>query len=195
LKIYIDDELRFQVMPNRAVELNPGTYRFRFVAEGKPEVEQEIVLGEAEKFRTVTIRFSDPAKLPESGPSVQQQAGLSTTTLPPRMTEERPIPLASYIFAGVAIVGGVNFAAWGLSSKSLVSNMEDNCAPDCQQTYIDRARTRALVADVSLGIGVASLATATVIYFLRPAKSVPVEVDVGILPRGGVAASVQLKAF
>jgi hypothetical protein len=198
VKIYVDDELRFQVVPNRAVDFNPGTYRFRFVTDGKPPIEHEIVLGEAEKFRNVTIKFaSDQDQKPSVAPVSQDaaKAGTSLPPTPPATVVSRPTPLASYIFAGLGVAATINFAVWGLSTKSLKSDMENKCAPDCEQSAIDRLRLRAAIADASLGVGVVSFATATIVYLLRPTISTPVEVNVGVLPQGGLAGSIRWNGF
>ncbi len=198
IKIYVDDELRFQSLPNRAVDFNPGTYRLRFVADGKAPVEQEVVLGEAEKFKNVTVRFASPQKPADAtSTSAPKETTKSLSPLPPPPATEqsRPVPLASYIFAGLGVAAAINFTAWGLSSKSLKSELETKCAPDCEQEYIDRVRFRAMIADISLGVGVASLATASILYFLRPTTTVPVEVNVGMLPRGGVMGTIRVKNF
>ena len=196
VRIYVDGELRFQVVPNRSVDFNPGSYRFRFEADGKAPVELDAVLGEAEKFKAITVRFDSEPKPGAAPPSPTSLANKSPAPLSPTPTvESRPVPLASYIFAGLGVAATINFAAWGLSSKSLVSELEDKCAPNCEQEYLDRVRLRSTIADISLGVGVASFATATLFYFLRPTVSVPVEMDVGVLPRGGVAAAIRVKAF
>lgn len=197
IRIFVENELRFQVVPNRAVEFNPGTYRFRFESDGKPPIEQEVVLGEAEKFKAVTIKFASESKTADAAAaqSVTTAKPLTPTLSAPAKSESRPVPLATYLFAGLGVVATANFVGWGLSSKSLVSDMQDRCAPDCEQVYIDRARTRALVADISLGVGVASFATATLFYFLRPTVTRPVEMDVGALPHGGFIGSVRVTAF
>jgi hypothetical protein len=198
VKIYVDNELRFQSMPSRAVEFNPGTYRLRFVMDGKDPVEQEVVLGEAEKFKSVTVKFPMPPKPGEETPTPVVTEGakpLAPLPNPPATEQRRSIPLGSYIFAGLGVAAAINFTSWGLSSRALKSELENKCAPNCEQEYIDRVRFRAMVADISLGVGVASLATATVLYFLQPTTSVPVEVNVGMLPRGGVVGTVRVNNF
>ncbi len=196
VKIYVNDELRFQVVPNRAVEFNPGTYRIRFETEGKPAIEKEVVVGEAEKLKNVTVKFAAeqiPSKTEPAAPHEDPKP--VTPPSRPATVESRPIPLGSYIFAGLGAAAMINFAAWGFSSKTLVSDLQGRCSPECDPDQVDRARLRATIADISLGVGVASFATATVLYLLRPGMSTPVEVNVSMLPRGGIAGSVRLMAF
>jgi len=195
VKIYVDDELRYQIVPNRAVEFNPGTYRLRFETEGKLPVEHELVLGEAEKFKSVAISFANTPQPAAVASTVTPEPTKSVVPPPAPQARNRPIPLATYIFAGIGVAATANFAVWGLSSKALTSDLRNTCAPNCEQDNVDRAKTRALIADISLGVGVASLATATIWYLLRPSTSAPVEVNVGFLPKGGIATALSIKTF
>lgn len=198
VKIFVNDALMFNVLPARAVQFNPGKYQLRFVVDGKPAVEHEIILDVGDQDKEVSIDFDrpPPAK-PASTPAPVAATPPSSALLAPApaLEESRPVPLATYLFAGLGVAATINFAAWGISSKSLTSDLEKRCSPNCPQDEVDSARLRAVIADISLGVGVASIATATVFYFLRPTTLSPVNVDVGMLPRGGWAATVRVSAF
>lgn len=192
VKIYADGQLLFESVPNRAVEMNPGTYRLRFELEGRPPVEQEVSLGEGEKFKNVSIRFESTQK-PEAGaagPGTPGAAKLPATP-EPTMEQSRPVPLATYILAGVGAAAAINFGVWAAWSESLRKELKSECAPGCEQEFIDRVRTRGYVADISLGVSVASFAAASVFYFTRPVVTLPVKVDIGALPNGGFAGIVR----
>ena len=201
VKVYIDGNLRFESIPNRAIELNPGTYRFRFEVEGRQPVELEVTVEEAEKFKNVTVKYSAPEKNPNglSGGSSNSssRSPISVSFAPSSKGPERPVPTATYIFAGLGAAAAINFAFWGISAQSLKGELEDKCAPNCEQVYIDRIRTRALVADISLGISVASFATAAITYFARPqAQSTqPLDVGFGVLPGGGLVGQLRVSNF
>lgn len=66
-----------------------------------------------------------------------------------------------------AVVGGVGVVAIGaggyffFDGKSDVSHLRDSCAPGCQESDVDRARTKIRVADVLLGTGIIALGVAT----------------------------------
>jgi hypothetical protein len=197
IKVFVDGELRFQSLPNRATEFNPGTYRFSFSMPGKDTVEQEVVLGEAEKFKNIAVKFPSAQKPSEAVASTKPNEAITPgpTSKVSSIPANRPVPVASYVFAGLGVAAAASFAAWGFSSKSLRSNLENQCAPDCGQTEIDKIRTRALIADISLAASAASFGTAAILYFARPSVSTPVEVDVGVLPRGGMLGTLRIKAF
>lgn len=194
IKIYVDSQLLFDALPGRAVEMNPGTYRFRFVLDTDETVEQEVVLAEGEKFKNVAVRF-ESAKQATAG-SLPSSGSTSTplVTNEPVSTQTRPVPLATYIFAGVGAAAAVNFGIWAIWSESLRSELKRDCAPTCEQEYVDRVRTRGYVADISLGVSVASFAGATILYFARPTVTLPVKMNIGMLPNGGFAGTV-LKEF
>jgi hypothetical protein len=202
LKIFIDDELLSSSMHNRAVELNPGTHRLKFVLEGKPTLEREVSAGEGEKYKPIIVKFESGNQLggPQAGQTGTQQTAVGNTTnsgapiLAPAQ-QSRPVPTATYVFAGIGVAAAANFAVWGLLHRSLYNELERECAPDCEQSYVDKVRTRGLVADISLGVSVASFATAGVLYLIRPTVTIPDQVRVGPLPHGGFIGMVRLGEF
>lgn len=198
IKVFVDGDLISPTLPSRAIDVNPGSHHFRFVMEGKPPLEKNVVLTEGEKYRAIAIKFDSEAAPGQpnaaSDKATPTQPAASAATKPsPQLT--RPVPVASYVFAGVGAAAAINFAIWGALSKSLLNELERECAPTCEQSYVDRVHTRALIADVSLGVSVVSLATASVFYFLRPTVEMPAEVNVGILPHGGFIGTIGIKEF
>lgn len=193
VKIYVDNQLMFDALPGRAVEMNPGTYQFRFVRDTGEAVEQEVVLAEGEKFKNIAAHFQSANKPAEVVPPPGSTPAPPLTN-EPVSTQTRPVPLATYIFAGVGAAAAINFGIWAIWSESLRSELKRDCAPTCEQEYVDRVRTRGYVADISLGVSVASFAGATILYFTRPTVTLPVKMNLGVLPNGGFAGTV-LKEF
>ena len=193
VKVYIDNDLRFESIPNRAIELDPGTYHFRFEVEGRQPVDLQVTVAEAEKFKNVTVNYSPPAKS-SNGIAISKDDSarnpISVKFVSPSKTTTRPVPAVTYLFAGLGGAAAVNFGIWALSTQSLKHDLEQKCSPNCDQKYIDRVRTRALVADISLGVSVASFATAAITYFARPEAKPLLDVAVGPLPNGGFIGQV-----
>ena len=197
IKVYIDGTLRFESIPNRAIELDPGTYRFRFEVPDRQPVELQVTVVEAEKFKNVTVKYSPPGKETDGlsvGRDDATHKPVSIRLVAPQKAE-RPVPTATYIFAGLGAAAAVNFAVWGIWTQSLKSTLEDKCAPDCHQEYITRIKTRALIADISLGVSVAALSTAAITYFARSEVKPPVDVALGPLPNGGFFGQLKFAAF
>ncbi|HEY5957854.1 MAG TPA: hypothetical protein VIV60_14930, partial [Polyangiaceae bacterium] len=115
--------------------------------------------------------------------------------LPPPQEQARPVPTATYVFAGVGVAAAANFTVWALLHRSLYNELDRECKPDCDQSDVDKVRTRGIIADVSLGVSVASFATAGVLYLLRPTITLPAEVRVGTLPHGGFIGMLRINEF
>lgn len=199
VKIYLDDELLSPSMPTRAVDVNPGPHRFRFVADGKPPIEQDIVLVEGEKYKSVVIEFEPepkPLQPPDSSSNrVQPPSTITNSSTQPPPRQLRPVPVATYVLGGVGLLALGSFATFAAWHQSLMSELEQECAPNCEKEYVDKLRTRAMIADISLGVGVASLVTATAFYIWRPTVTIPAEVRVEVLPQGGVLGMIRVREF
>jgi hypothetical protein len=67
------------------------------------------------------------------------------------------------VFGGVAVLGLAGFAVFGTRGRSAESRLQTTCSPHCSEDQISSVRTQYAVADVSLGVGLASLGLAA--YF------------------------------
>jgi hypothetical protein len=81
------------------------------------------------------------------------------------------VPVATWVFGGVAVVAAGSFAALGLSGQSDVSSLRATCAPNCTQGQVGSARAELIGADASLGVGIVSLAAAAWFFFRRDPES------------------------
>jgi hypothetical protein len=64
------------------------------------------------------------------------------------------------VLGGVSVVALGSFGFFALSAKKELDQLEEKCAPSCEDSQSDTGRTNALIADISLGVGVAALAGA-----------------------------------
>ncbi|MFC1642577.1 hypothetical protein ACFL5O_07805 [Myxococcota bacterium] len=178
-KVIMDGEVLLARLTGKALEVEPGMHRFRFEVGTFNSIEQNVIVGEGEKLRVLSVAFDSPAtdhRLPSERRAAMSPAGPTTA-----VRTKRKVPAGSYVLAGLGTVGVASFTAWGLSSRSLKTDLEETCAPGCTQNRIDEVYRRAVIADVSLGIGVASLAGSLAWYLLRPTtfESVPAEAAAG----------------
>lgn len=146
VQVYVESEQRLDKLPIQAVEFNPGRYQFRFVGPSGEVVEKTLLLREGEKNRRVVIDFRpvDPPPVPGPGP---ESSGSG-------------VPVASYVLGGLGILGLGSFTYFGLQGKLL----EDDCSPRCSNDQIDDLRRNYLIADISLGVGIAALGAATIVF-------------------------------
>jgi len=162
----------------QVLELDPGEYDLRFQSPGMQSQTKHFVLVPGERNRLIQVDLVPlTAVAPDEAPA----------TVLPRRPRSLLLP---GIFAGVGVVGLGGFAglaAWGRSNES---KLELSCAPDCSKGQVSRVRTKYVLADVSLGVGVAALALGAYFFFREdggdaPAVSVSASTHTATLTYGG----------
>lgn len=88
---------------------------------------------------------------------------------------ERPIPAATYVFGGAAIVGAAVATAFGVSALVQKGHLEA-CAPFCPSDRRAPLERATLAADVSGGLAIAAALGAAIVYLARPTVSREVRV-------------------
>jgi hypothetical protein len=176
-----------QSLDGKAAAVDPGEHTFTFKHGSSGETrEAKVIIREGEKNRKIEVTFQPgAAPVDEVGPS----AGTPDTGA---SDDGGGVPIATIILGGVGIVGLGLFATFGLLGTSEKSDLEDSCAPGCTDDEVDPVRTKFLVADISLAVGVVSLATAIVIWAASGssdgAESAGLSVDVAPTDGGGFAS-------
>jgi hypothetical protein len=107
----------------------------------------DIVLHEREKMRVVAIL--PPPREPATEPGLF------------------PAPTLSYVFGGIGLTGLASFTGFAISGKSKENELE-HCAPNCARADVDDMRTRYLVGDISLAVGIAALGAGAYFFFADP---------------------------
>jgi hypothetical protein len=168
-----------------AIPLDPGTHVFRFELEGSPPIEQRVLVRVGEKNRRVEASFG-VNETAENAPSATAEADADVRT---KGLDKRTV---SYALAGLGAAALGSFAFFALTGKSDENDLRDRCSPNCPESDVDSVRTKYLVADISLGVGIASLGAATWFFIAstkeRRETTRPVRppVRVGLQPvRGG----------
>jgi hypothetical protein len=174
----IDGAERVKELDGRPLEVDPGLHTFSFDRKGSPPLEKKVILREGQKNQLVVADWTTPAP----------QDSLARM---PRLHVDRPVPASAYVTAGIAALGFADFAIAGSLGNSLKSELEaSGCAPFCQRDQVNALRTRYVIADAGLAVGVVELATTVVLYLTRPERLAPHS------PAGaGVRASRPSKAF
>jgi hypothetical protein len=139
-----------------------------------------------EKLRPIVVTFDVPERrageaVPPSTESAAPPAGedvaippasgaAEESAPPPQPSTEpsRPVPVLSYVFGAVALVGVAGFAGFGLSGLEEYNSLESSCRPACDSSKVDAVRTKLVLADISLGVAIGSAVTATILYLGRP---------------------------
>ncbi|HEY8086577.1 MAG TPA: hypothetical protein VIF09_01990 [Polyangiaceae bacterium] len=178
-------------LDGKPLPVDPGVHTFHVEAAGYPPVEQHVVVRAGEKSRLIAVTLAKPA------PPVTAAAAAAPVSAPP--DTHGPTPQATrtsaWVFGGLAIVAFGTDAYFGLSGLSDRSHLKsDPCArtASCSQSSVDSIKTKFTVADIALGVGVASAAISAYLFIAGP-KQAPAEtttaLDVTPLP-GGAAMRV-----
>ncbi len=170
VKVIADGQVRVEGSTRTPVVLDPGAHSFRYESPGFSPVTEQVELREGERNRVL-------APVLQPVPSSPAPAGpVNGSTAPP---EPQPssggIPVAAWAIGGVGVVALGSFAYFGISGHSDQNNLEQGpgkCAPNCTDAQVSPIRTKFIVADVSLAVGVVALGVATYLIFTHGSKHV-----------------------
>lgn len=144
------DAVLLERLDGKAVELDPGEHKLRLERKGSQPIEQTLIVREGDKLRRVEVVFTTQV-------SVHSEPG------------ERDVSPAFWIVGSTGLVGLALFGGLGIAGISKKGALDDlGCAPRCATEDVDEARTLFLAADISLGVGLAALAVAPVLFFTSP---------------------------
>ena len=174
-----------------ALRLDPGEHEFRFELPPNEPIVQTVLLAEGMRYRVITAEFAAPKE--QAGEPIEPIKQTPIAAAPPAPPAHRPTPWLVYPLLGVGTLGAAGFATFGLLGKSKRSDLESSCEPDCEQSDLKPMTNMYLLADVSLGVSVASLIAAGVFYLARPEE--PVAASIGFSPLPGGAASFATYKF
>jgi hypothetical protein len=149
----------------RALTIDPGTYAFRFEASGYLPVDQSNSIRQSEKNRNVRVHMTranpPPSAAKRTPPYTPAPLEIDTPA-----TRSPAIPLASYILAGTTLLGLGAYAYFGLSGLAKEHKYQRLSHPnDCGSLCSDGKRDYVL-ADIGLGVGVASAVGAVTVFLL-----------------------------
>jgi hypothetical protein len=174
VKVFSTDDLIVDGLDGRAIRIDPGKHRLRFLLPSGEVLSSDVLIREGEKNRLIQMRVAEPtepgevADKPEAKPEVAPApAAPAPQPVPaPAAPQPRTIPVAFWIASGAAVAGlavGTTFALMGKSEKSTLSDCAPYCKSDKRGTYDDLKRDY-LIADVGFAVGIVSAGVATWLY-------------------------------
>jgi hypothetical protein len=182
--VTIDGQPLSSSLDGKPVRVDPGAHTLHFEAQGFLPADQAFVAAPGEKNRPVTTRLA--ARPRDEAPP--RPATPAVTTPPP--PAPAAIPAATWIFGGVAVAAFASEAYFGVGAMNDLDHdlAVGGCAPHCGAAEQTAIRTKSVVADVSLGVGLVSGAAAAYFFFSRRAPAPVVgALDVTPTPGGAVA--------
>jgi hypothetical protein len=144
VKVLIDGRLATERLTGFALEIDPGLHKFRFESPPWPVIEREVLASEGVKDKPIEVEFAPP-------PPAVHLSG---------QAEPRPFRLerSDYVFGGIALAGFATLAYFGGTGLYDAHHLQTTCGSYCSHGDVQDVRTKLVVADIGLAVGVVSLA-------------------------------------
>jgi hypothetical protein len=149
VRVTIDGEVVAQRLDGREISIDPGSHTVRFERSGSAPIDQQIVVREGDRHRSVSATFPTPAPPEAASP------------LPTSVAQEQPAEGGRSLVLPIALMGvgaaGVAVASYfWLSGLSDHSTLGSSCAPthSCSQSDVDAGQAKLLAGDVAGGLGI-----------------------------------------
>jgi hypothetical protein len=157
VKVKADGAVIAEKLDGKAINVDPGPHTFKFEVAGSSPLEQQIVVREGEKNRSVAVSWEKNAA------GVVVSGG----------TTQKASHVPAYIVGGLGIIGlglGTTFAILGTDGYNTLKN---GCGKttSCTEADIAPTKTQLLVADISFGVGIVALVTAIVLFVTESSSS------------------------
>jgi hypothetical protein len=170
VSVSVDGEPLVSRLDGLTVPVDPGLRTFRFEHVGSTPIEQKIVIREGQKGRVIAIQFDPrPSRLPPP---------------PPPKRRRSAIPTGTVVFGSIGVAALGSFAYFAITGRHDAAELRDSCGRNktCTEDQVSPVRTKLLVADISLGVGLVSLGAATYAFLTRPKAEPPppVTADVAV---------------
>jgi hypothetical protein len=172
VRVSTGERVLVERLTDRAVELDPGEYDFRFETADGGLVVLHALIQAGNKDRLVQVEFA---------PSAQAH----TAAAEPPASAEAPAEPAEKRSAAAPAAGprvlpwlllAVGAASLGTSTGLAVSgrneelHLRETCSPTCTDTQVQPVRSKYLLSNISLGVGLISLSAAAYLFLRHPAS-------------------------
>lgn len=173
VRVLVEGRVLSARVDGQVVELDPGEYDLDFHAPDMRALRRHFVIARGERNRLIQVELEPIAAARAPGPA------------PVATRHDRSLLLPG-LFAGIGAAGVAGFAGLGSWGHSQENELKSSCSPHCSDERVSGVRTKYLLADVSLGVGVASLALGAYFFFSQGSSDAPARSQA---PRVAVLAS------
>ena len=167
LRVREGDKVLTESLTGSPLELDPGPHHFVAELPGFPALDATYVLQAGDKARAVQFDFRSPPP-----PAALTVPRASLPTRPPP-AEHRPVPTLTYTLGGVTVAATLTGAVLGGFSLSKRQQVQESCAPLCQDRDVRSIKRLALGADLAFAVALLGGGATLYSYVTRP--RVPVE--------------------
>jgi hypothetical protein len=160
VNVFVDGERVVGHEQGKAVALDPGPHTIRFERPPARPVEERVLLRAGEHNRPLIARFfveQGSVKTQEATPSLKKED-------PPRRKEGAGVPTATIVLGALGVVALGSFTYFAVAGGDEKNRLRGSCAPACTDDQLGALKTRYMLADVSLGVGIVALGVAAYLW-------------------------------
>lgn len=160
VRVSLDGQLVTDTLDGKSISVDPGSHSLRFEYADEQPIEQTIVMREGEKARVVSVSWARE-KAAENGAApadVEQR-------------QSKGAPASAWITGAVGLGALATFGVLGVHGMQRRSDLEKECFGQCSQSQVDSIKTELTVADIALGVGIASLGLSAVLFLTSGGSS------------------------
>jgi hypothetical protein len=159
-----------EALTGRPTALDPGEHAVVVDAPGFTSTTERLFVNATEKNRLVVVKLAPEASAPRPPASTPPN-----TTEPARAASAHGgPPTASWILGGVGVAALGVSVVFGFSAQKQLADAEHApCAAtkSCDESIRTSAKNKLVLADVTLGIGIAALGAGALWWLLEPGSS------------------------
>lgn len=175
VQVTVDGKPLAERLDGRAFPVDPGMHEFAFTTSDGLVAARKLLVVQGQHNRAIRVSTGGSARTAADKKAVVAPIAPKTpdepTAAPPEGTrldagnavaEQQPkrgSPVLTFTLATVGVAGLAGFGLmteWGRKDNRLLAQ----CSPFCPQASVDHVRRMYLAADISLGVGIASLVAA-----------------------------------
>jgi hypothetical protein len=215
VQVSMDGELLASRLDGRGIQVDPGMHDFEFRTAVGVVIERRIAIAQGERNRVVSVDVPAPGSSAPPAPRADakdvkpkavrvepaaaarpQIKAAAPAELPPQAPPSKSSSSAvPYLVGGIGVIGLGGYGLFYGLAKKENNAVLTQCWPTCAESRLDRIRNLYLAADVSLGVGIAALGTATYLFLQsgpdREKTATQAAYVVDVVPsRSGAFASV-----
>jgi hypothetical protein len=146
--------------------LDPGTHALEVEAHDGAPLERSFLIAEREQGRLLVVDLPARAVEPEVR-ELRELRELPTRRIVPEapiVPRPKPaadsfsVPTLAWVLGGVGVAGIATFSVLRIQLGNQLSELERTCSPNCTDQQRDDGKHKAMIADITLGVGIAALA-------------------------------------
>jgi hypothetical protein len=178
VRVEMDGKLAAEQITGRPFAVDPGPHEFVFIhpQRGRKQVSETARVGE--RARVIEVTFVDP-----DAPAPPDMTPPPLAAAPPPARRSGGIPVMTYVLGGVGVLGLGGFVLFRVSGVNDYNEYNRTCSPACNPSDVDAVRQKFTFSYISLGVGIAGITGAGLVWALSPKREGGSQVQAHLVPR------------